>query len=97
MRPENAAQFLTVALERKNPERILQVLREIARTRGMSKVAERAGLRRESLYRSLAPGALPRFETILNIVLALGIEFSAQPMLPGRVLPARPKRPTGVA
>jgi probable addiction module antidote protein len=81
MRSESAAQFLTVALERKDPDRVLRVLREIACARGMSKVAEQAGLRRESLYRSLSPGASPRFETILSIVLALGIELSAQPTM----------------
>ncbi len=93
MRPENAAQFLTVALERQSPDRVLQVLREIAVKRGMSKVARRAGLRRESLYRSLSPGASPRFETILSIVRALGVEFRAQPALPAAAQIPPPEEP----
>jgi probable addiction module antidote protein len=31
----------------------------------MSAVAERAGLGRESLYKAFAPGAKPRYDTVL--------------------------------
>jgi probable addiction module antidote protein len=32
----------------------------------MSAIAERAGLGRESLYKALAPGAKPRYDTVLK-------------------------------
>jgi probable addiction module antidote protein len=46
----------------------------------MAQVAKDAGLSRESLYKALAPGAKPRFETVMNVVRALGVKFSAQPV-----------------
>ncbi|WP_018410678.1 helix-turn-helix domain-containing transcriptional regulator [Methyloversatilis thermotolerans] len=38
-----------------------------------------AGLGRESLYKALAPGAKPRFETVMKVARALGVKFTAQP------------------
>lgn len=38
-----------------------------------------AGLGRESLYKALAPGAKPRFDTVLNVARALGVRLTAQP------------------
>lgn len=44
----------------------------------MAQVARNAGLARESLYKALAPGAKPRFETIMKVARALGVKFVAQ-------------------
>ena len=79
MKPEHAAQFVTVALERRDPERVLLVLRQIARARGMAKVAAAAGIGRTRLYKLLAPGAVPRFDAVLKIARAVGVDFMAQP------------------
>ncbi|MBG6079826.1 putative addiction module antidote protein [Rubrivivax gelatinosus] len=49
------------------------------RAKGMTQVARDAGLSRESLYKALAPGAKPRFETVAKLVRALGLEFKALP------------------
>jgi len=49
----------------------------------MSKLARDTGLGRESLYKALAPGAKPRYDTIIKLVRALGIELHAQPVHPG--------------
>ena len=38
----------------------------------MSAIAERAGLSRESLYMALAPGAKPRYDTVLIVLQSLG-------------------------
>jgi probable addiction module antidote protein len=45
----------------------------------MTRVAREAGLGRESLYRTLSPGAKPRFDTIVRVARALGVELSAHP------------------
>lgn len=34
---------------------------------------------RESLYQAFAPGSKPRFDTVLKVIHALGIDFHAQP------------------
>ncbi len=41
-------------------------------------VAKDAGLGRESLYKALAPGAKPRFETVVEVTRALGFKFTAR-------------------
>jgi len=44
----------------------------------MTQVAKDAGLGRESLYKALAPGAKPRFETVMKVAYALGVKFTVQ-------------------
>ncbi len=56
---------------------IIEALGEIARARGMMKLAKETGLSRESLYRTLRPGAKPRFDTIFRISKALGLPMFA--------------------
>ena len=45
----------------------------------MAQVAKDSGLGRESLYKALAPGAKPRFDTVMRVVHALGVQLIAQP------------------
>lgn len=73
------AEYLTAVLDTEDAEFLLLALSDIVRARGMVQVAKDAGLRRESLYKALAPGAKPRFETILKVARALGVKFSAHP------------------
>jgi probable addiction module antidote protein len=70
---EAIAEFLAAAAEDPNPEILLSAIGAVARARGMAKVAADAGLGRESLYKALAPGAHPRFETIQRVLRALGV------------------------
>jgi len=44
----------------------------------MTQVARDAGLGREGLYEAVAPGAKPRFETVMRVAKALGVKFTAQ-------------------
>ena len=43
----------------------------------MSKLAQDAGLARENLYKALTPGAKPRYDTVLKLVRALGVQLQA--------------------
>ena len=43
----------------------------------MSRVARKAGLGRESLYKALSPNGNPEFATILKVVRALGLRLHA--------------------
>ena len=79
------AEYLNAALEDVNPDVFLQAIADVAKARGMSKLARDTGLGRESLYKALAPGAKPRYDTIIKLVRALGIELHAQPVHPGQV------------
>lgn len=77
---EAIAEYMSVVLETNDPELLLLAFSDVARAKGMAQVAKDAGLGRESLYKALAPGAKPRFETVVKVARALGVKFTAQPV-----------------
>lgn len=72
---ETIAEYLKVALEDSDPEAFMVAVRDVAKARGIATVAADAGLGRESLYKSLRPGAQPRFDTVRRLLGALGVEL----------------------
>ena len=74
---EIIAEYLTAALEDENPDIFLVAVKDVARARGMTQLAKDTGLGRESLYKALAPGAKPRYDTMLKVIRALGITLHA--------------------
>ena len=74
---EAIADYLTDALETGDPAFVSDALGVVARARGMSDVARTAGMSRESLYRALSADGNPKFETVLRVMRALGLRFSA--------------------
>lgn len=73
------AEYLNAALEDENPNVFLQAIADVAKARGMTKLAKDTGLGRESLYKALAPGAKPRYDTVIKLVRALGVELHTSP------------------
>ena len=73
------SEYLSQVLADGDSEEILGALGDIARARGMTQIAKDAGLGRESLYKTFGPGAKPRFETVLKVIRAMGIDLLAQP------------------
>lgn len=74
----SVAEYITAVLEADDPDLLLLALGDVARARGMAQVAKDSGLGRESLYKALAPGAKPRFDTVLKVARALGVKLKAQ-------------------
>ena len=74
------AEYLNAALEDGNPDVLLQAIGDVAKARGMTQLAKDTGLGRESLYKALAPGAKPRYDTVLKLIRALGVELHAAPV-----------------
>src|SRR5690606_25875071 len=74
------AEYLSAALEDENPDVFLQAIADVAKARGMTGLARETGLGRESLYKALAPGAKPRYDTVIRLVRALGVEFRVAPV-----------------
>jgi probable addiction module antidote protein len=72
---EVIAEYLTAALEDDNPDVFLAAMSHIAKARGMAVVARRTGLGRESLYKTFAPGAKPRYDTIMKVLRSLGVKI----------------------
>ena len=74
---ETIAAYLSAALAENDPDAFLQAIRTVARARGMAQLARDSGLGRESLYKTLAPGAKPRYDSVMKLVNALGVTLSA--------------------
>ena len=72
---ETVAEYLAAALENPDPDAFLVAVRDVAKARGIADVAARAGLGRESLYKTLSPGAKPRFETVRRLLAALDVRL----------------------
>ena len=74
--PERAASFLNAILEDTPPEELTQVFRagviHVARARGLTEVAEKAGIHRQTFYRT---GSLT-FEKLNRILTVLGLELT---------------------
>jgi len=77
---EVIAEYLNAALEEEDPNIFLTAIGDVAKARGMAELAKEAGLGRESLYKALAPGAKPRYDTVLKVIRALGVELHTMPL-----------------
>ncbi|WP_269715877.1 addiction module antidote protein [Caulobacter sp. NIBR2454] len=75
--PEQAAVFLDEALATGDAGYIQHALGVLARSKGMTHLADATGLGRQGLYKALAEDGSPKFETVLNVVRALGIQLHA--------------------
>lgn len=60
-------QYLNQVLADGDTDGLLHALGHIANLRGMTEIANDAGLGRESLYKALSPGAKPRAETPFRV------------------------------
>jgi probable addiction module antidote protein len=58
---------------------IADALGVVARARGMSQIAEDAGMSRQALYKALSSDGNPEFATVLKVVRALGLRLHPEP------------------
>lgn len=72
---EDMAAYLEAALEDGDAAVFTAALGDIARAKGMSQVARKSGLGRESLYKALSPDGNPEFATVLRVVRSLGLDL----------------------
>lgn len=75
---ETIAAYLTASFADGDQAEFIRALNTVARARGMMELAQKTGLPRESLYKTLSGSVKPRFDTIVKIAsaLGLGIEFT---------------------
>jgi len=76
---EMVAEYLNAALAESNADVLLAAIADVAKSRGITRIAADAGLGRESLYKTLAPGSKPRMDTVFKLLRALNIRLSAEP------------------
>ena len=75
---EDMALYLEAALEDGDAALVATTLGDIARAKGMTEIARKTGLGRESLYKALSPEGNPEFATILKVVRSLGLSLHAK-------------------
>ena len=78
--PEARADYMAATLEEGDAGEIRRALNTVARSLGMTAVAEEAGLGRESLYTALGDTGNPEFTTVLKLMKAMGLKLSALPI-----------------
>ena len=74
---EEREAYLNAAFEDGDASVIAAALGDIAKAEGMSKVAKRTGLGRESLYKALSPDGNPALSTILKVISAFEFNLRA--------------------
>ena len=73
---EDIAAYLDAVLEDGDPDLLKAALGDIARAKGMTEIAQAAGLGRANLYKALSPEGNPEFATVARVLKALGLRLS---------------------
>jgi probable addiction module antidote protein len=81
------AEYLNATLEEQDSAAFYEALGTVAKARSMGKVAQTAGVSRESLYKSFARSAKPRYETVQKVIHALGLRMTLSPLAPSVAMP----------
>lgn len=96
---EAIAAYLNEVLAEDDQDLLLSALDDIARARGMTEVADAAGVTRPGLYKALKPGAKTGFMTVRKVVSALGLRMMFVPNAtegstssPANAKPVKPNR-----
>lgn len=78
--PDFAEEYLKAALEDAGEPKVLLIaLRHLAEARGgIAKIAKKAGIERESLYRALSPTGNPRLSTLVAVTKAIGLKLTVE-------------------
>ena len=76
---EDMAAYIACALEEGDSALIAAALGDIARAQGMTKIAKKTGLGRESLYKTLSREGNPELATVLKLFDAIGLKLKAVP------------------
>lgn len=76
---EMVSEYLSQVLADGDTDELIRAVGHVAKARGMAQIAKDSGLGRASLYKAFAPGAKPRFDTVVKVMRAMGVELHAQP------------------
>lgn len=75
---EDILYYLEAAMEGNDPRHIASALGDVARSKGMSEVARRAGVGRQALYSALSENGNPTLETLTAVLGALGLRLTVE-------------------
>ena len=72
---EDIIAYLNAALDDGDAGLVVAALGDIARARGMTRLAKETGITRDGLYKALSPTGNPSFGTVMKVVDALGYKL----------------------
>ena len=81
--PEARAAYIAAAIEENDPDYLTVALGDVAKAEGMTKVARKAKVTRENLYRAFSPGGNPTMATVMRVLDALGLRICVSPAIGG--------------
>ena len=76
---EDIAAYLGAYLEESAPGEFRRALDTVARSRGVSDLARRSGISRPGICKALGQDENPSFETIREILAAMGLRLTVEP------------------
>lgn len=77
---EMIAEYLNTVLADGSDSEIIAAIGHIAKSIGMTKIAQETGLSRPSLYKALSEGSKPQFDTIIKVLRAVGGQIQITPI-----------------
>ena len=77
--PKEVAAYLDAVLEEGDDKLLLVALRNVVKSRSFAKVAQEAGLRRETLYQSFSEDGNPRLSTLNSVLGQLDLRLGVTP------------------
>ena len=73
---EYISEYLKAAFESGDISEITRALGDVARARNMTELAEKMGISRQGLYKTLSENGNPEFATIQKLITALGLQMN---------------------
>lgn len=77
---EMIAEYLNEVLSAGNDADMIAAIGNIAKSIGMTKIAQETGMSRPSLYKALNEGSKPQFDTIMKVLRAIGGQIQIRPV-----------------
>lgn len=77
--PAEAAAYLNAALEDGAQDVFLMALRDVAKARGLTRLARETTLNRENMYRILSEEGNPRLSSLKALLDSLGLRLAVEP------------------
>lgn len=77
---EQIAAYLNTVLEDGDSSDLIEAIGHIAKSIGMSEIANKTGMSIPSLYKALSDGSKPQFTTIMKVLKAIGGQIKVKPV-----------------
>ncbi len=74
---QDIAEYITMVFNDGDTDKLIRAVGYIAKARGMTEIAQKTGLGRESLYKALKAGSKPQFDTMIKVLKAINIDLKA--------------------